>query len=506
MVSYIKSACINGLDGRIIETQTDINNGLPNFELAGLCGQVANESRERVRSAIRNSGFIFPMKRITVNLSPADMHKEGSGFDLAIALGILAASNEINIVNEKINKFIFLGELSLDGRINPVKGVLAVMIEAVRNNFEGIVIPAGNIKEAAIIEKIRIIAVNDLNSAADFAEDTSMPDFDINTGNIDIFKSYTVKEDFSDIKGQKSAKRALEIAAAGNHNCIMMGSPGSGKSMLAKRMPGILPEMTAEESLETNVIYSVTGMINEREKFINKRPFRSPHHNISAAGFIGGGSYPKPGEISLAHNGVLFLDEICEFAPYMIDMLREPIETGYINISRRNGMTVFPANFMLIAAANPCKCGLLYEKKCKCTPAELAKYNNKLSGAIMDRMDIKIEVSSSGIKVFNSDAREESSEDIKQRITKARNIQTERFKNDGIYSNSQMDNALIKKYVTINNKIIYLLEKYERSKSLSLRGCVSIFKMARTIADMEESIYVTEQNIMEALQLAIVQA
>ena len=501
MVSYAKSACINGVKSNIIETQTDINNGLPIFELVGLSGQVANESRERVRSAIRNSGYDFPMKRIVVNLSPAEMRKEGSQFDLAIAIGILAAANQINISYEIINKFIYIGELSLDGRVNPVKGVLPIVIEAVKNNFEGVIIPVENVTEALTVEGIRIIAVDSLYSAIDFTENTNIQDYDVKDKRKLNISNQNIKEDFADIKGQRSAKRALEIAAAGNHNCIMMGSPGSGKSMLAKCLPGILPEMTAKEAMETNVIYSIAGMINEREEFINKRPFRSPHHNISTAGLIGGGLYPVPGEISLSHNGVLFLDEINEFSSYVIDMLRQSLEAGYINISRKNGTTSYPADFMLIAAANPCKCGLLYEKKCECTPLEISKYKNKLSGAIMDRIDIKIEVSSAGVKVFNSDVKEEASEEIKKRIVSARNIQMERFKNDGIYSNSQMNNVLIKKYVSINDRIIYLLEKYEKARNLSLRGCISIFKLARTIADIDGNTNVSEDNILEALQL-----
>ena len=514
MVSYVKSACVDGIDGKIVEVETYISNGLPCFDLIGLSGKVANEAKERVRSAIKNSGFMFPMNRITVNIFPAEMRKEGSQFDLAIAMGILSATRQITMQKEVADRSIFIGELTLDGRVNHVTGVIPVTLEALKNEFSTVIVPERNAKEALVIttlkkieiKKLKIIAARNLIEASTFAEDSDSYDFDVR-GLKKSREEYILqnrkindktKEDFKDIKGHKAAKRAFEIAAAGNHNCIILGSPGSGKSMLAKRIPGILPEMIDGERLETGIIYSIAGMIKEME-FTNQRPFRAPHHGITAAALVGGGVNPRPGEISLAHNGVLFLDEICEFDSVAIDMLREPLESGQIIISRKNNRVLFPSRFMLVAAANPCKCGMLLEKKCCCTARELSKYQNKLSGAIMDRIDIRIEVATAGIKVFNSEHEEESSEEIRSRVNFARMIQLKRFENYGITSNSQMNNDMIREFVLMDAKVTHTLERYERANNLSLRGCVSILKVARTIADLNGGGDVNPDNIAEAI-------
>jgi len=510
LISYIKSACIKGISGKIIETETDIVNGLPYFDLVGLSGKVANESVERVRCAVRNSGYIFPMKRILVNLAPAEIHKEGSHYDLSIALGVLAASEQIKMNTADTNKFLFIGELSLDGKINPIKGILPIITEAIKHGFEGVVIPRGNVHETLLINGIRIIVADSLKNIIHFAENPYLYEFDVT----EIMKvraklekdEKVCTDDFSDIKGQKYAKRALEIAAAGTHNCLMVGSPGSGKTMLAKRAGGILPEMTENEAVETGMIYSVAGYENKKY-FSKERPFRSPHHGITSVKLIGGGRIPAPGEISLAHNGILFLDEICEFDLATLDMLREPLSIKQITISRKEGSVTFPSKFMLVAAANPCKCGMYLEKGniCKCTPKEVTKYQNRLSGAIMDRIDIKIELYSQKYVSEKVSKKEETSQQVRNRVELAWKIQTERFREDGITSNSQMNNALVEKYIQLDSECISILEKYSQMHYLSLRGVFSVLKLTRTIADLDCSAgkRVGKKHLMEALQYRI---
>ena len=514
MLSQIKSACTSGINGRIINVEADISNGIPRLELVGFSGKVANESGERVRSAIGNSGYIFPVKKIILNLYPAEIKKEGSQFDLAAALAILKASGQICPGNEReTEEYVFIGEASLNGRVNKVKGVLPIALEAFKKGYKGIVLPYENAKEAAAVRGIRIIGIGNIGHAAYFLENTECRELDYDGGRHmwENMKAENTarkeeKRNFSDIRGQREVKRALEIAAAGNHNCIMVGSPGSGKSAMAKCMPGILPEMTDEEAIETRMVYSVLGQFEQVNTDFYERPFRAPHHSISPANLIGGGKYPLPGEISMAHNGVLFMDEFCEFSERTLEMLREPIEEKRIRILRKGETFEFPADFILIVSTNPCKCGMLLERngKCRCTSYEVQKYRNKISGAIMDRIDIRTEVRSKGLEVITKNIKEESSEDIKKRVETAREIQKKRYLKEDISANSQLDIKLIKKYISLDQGCKRLLERYGETHSMSTRGYISVLKVARTIADIECS-EIKDFHIAEALKYRVIE-
>ncbi|RMF95213.1 MAG: ATP-binding protein [Candidatus Schekmanbacteria bacterium] len=500
MISRVESSTTIGIEAYTVHVEIDAAPGIPSYNTVGLPDTAVRESRERVKAAITNSGYKFPVKKITVNLAPANMRKEGPIFDLPIAAGILSAC----IPQARITRFgyVIAGELSLDGSIRPIKGVLPMALAAKKNGKRGIIIPFQNRLEASLVDGIEVIPVNHLTEAVNFLN-----------GNIEIspYKS-NIKElfqrqngiepDFCDVKGQEHAKRALEIAAAGSHNILMIGSPGAGKTMLARRLPSILPEMTFEEAIECTRIHSVLGNINSNFPIINKRPFRSPHHSISDAGLIGGGTSPMPGEASIAHNGVLFLDELPEFRRNVIESLRQPLEDGKITISRATGSLTFPSKFMLVAALNPCPCGYRFDenKQCICTPNQIQRYLAKISGPLLDRIDIHIEVPSLKFREMANDTRGESSETIRKRVNKARQIQLKRYEGSGIFFNSRMTQKHIREFCRINKESKDLLEAAIRKFSLSARAYDRILKIARTIADLDEAEKIKTEHIAEAIQ------
>jgi len=500
MLSKVKSFGLMGIDGYVVVVETDISNGIPSFDMVGLGDTAVKESKERVRSAIKNAGLEFPIKRITVNLAPADKKKEGSAFDLPIALGILIATEQIS--NRDIGNYAFMGELSLDGEIKPVKGMLPMVISARENGIDNIIVPIENADEAAVVNGINVLpaknildVVNHLNGVCKLSIHT----IDIN----ELFETnieYAV--DFADVKGQENVKRALEVAASGGHNCVMLGSPGCGKTMIAKRLPTILPSMTFEEALEVTKIHSIAGVLSDKVSLITQRPFRSPHHTISNVSLIGGGKYPKPGEISLAHFGVLFLDELPEFDKNALEVLRQPLEDGTVTISRINATFTYPARTTLICAANPCKCGNYLDdtKECTCTPKQIQQYLGKLSGPLLDRIDIHIEVPSVKFKDLESREEGEKSHVIRERVNTTRKIQQERYKGLNIYSNSELTPMLIKKYCKLDDKCREILKSAFETLGLSARAHNRILKVARTIADMDKSDKILKEHLLEAIQ------
>ena len=500
MLSKIKSLGLMGMDGYVVLVETDISNGLPTFDMVGLGDTAVKESKERVRAAIKNAGFKFHVNKITVNLAPADKRKEGSAFDLPIALGILAATGQVKLSNT--GNSAFLGELSLDGGIKPVKGILPMTISAKENGIENIFLPVENADEAAIVSGINVYPAKTINDVVNHLNGIeSIEKYDRDKDNIFKYNiSYDV--DFSDVKGQQAVKRALEVAASGGHNLIMVGGPGCGKTMMARRLPTILPSMTFEEALEVTKIYSIAGVLPERTPLITQRPFRAPHYTISSASLIGGGRIPKPGEISLAHYGVLFLDELPEFNKNVLEALRQPLEDGIVTISRVNATLTYPARTTLICAANPCKCGNYLEpsKECTCTPKDIQQYFGKISGPLMDRIDIHIEVSSVSYKELNSKEESEKSEDIRKRVNRARKIQQERYKDINIYSNAELSHSMIKKYCKLDDKCKSILENAFEKLGLSARAHGKILKVARTIADMEASEDIKVNHLLEAIQ------
>jgi len=500
MLSTVLSCATIGIDAYIVEVEVDIALGLPTFSTVGLPDAAVKESKDRVKAAISNTGFEFPVRRITVNLAPADIKKVGPIFDLPIAIGIIAAQG---LIDERVLKdYIILGELSLDGSIRSIKGSLSMAVAARSAGKKGIILPKENCEEAAVVQGVNVYPVSSFPDAVEFLNGR----LEIPSKKIDLEKTFEnhsrYKIDFTDVKGQEHAKRALEVAASGGHNIIMIGSPGSGKTMLAKRLPTILPDMTFEEAIETTKIHSVTGLLEKNKAMIATRPFRSPHHTISDAGLIGGGAMPMPGEVSLSHNGVLFLDELPEFRRNVLEVMRQPLEDGKVTISRALASLTFPARFMLAAAMNPCPCGFKYDtkKECTCTSGQIQKYLAKISGPLLDRIDIHIDVPSLKYKELSSDSAGESSSVIRKRVNSARKVQHERFKGDGIFCNAHMSPKQIKKHCAIDEAGQRLLETAINKFALSARAYDRILKVSRTIADLEGVPDIRAEHISEAIQ------
>jgi magnesium chelatase family protein len=501
MLSQVNSSAVLGVDAYIVEVEVDISGGLPRFDIVGLPDTAVQESRERVRSAIKNSGLEFPMKRITVNLAPADVRKEGPSFDLPIAVGILAATGQVD--PEGLDGTVVLGELSLDGGVRPVSGVLPVALKAREIKARRLVVPAHNVKEAAIVGEIEVYPVTTLAEVVQFFNDSqSMLPAVIDSRDLAALDEPTYDIDFNDVKGQAHVKRALEVAAAGGHNMVMIGPPGAGKTMLARRIPTILPPLSLEEALETTKLYSVCGLLSANEALVTRRAFRSPHHTISNAGLTGGGSYPRPGEVSLAHHGVLFLDELPEFRRDVLEVLRQPLEDGKVTIARAQASLTYPARFMMVAAMNPCPCGFHgdYVKPCTCTPHMIQRYLQRISGPLLDRIDIHIEVPRLRHDELIGHGTGEPSGVVRERVAAARERQVERFAGTGIYCNAHMSSRQIKQYCQASDEVKDLLRSAIAQLNLSARAYDRILKLSRTIADLAGDTDIGTAHVAEAIQ------
>ena len=500
MLVKVYAAALQGIDATIVTIEVNSSRGIK-FFLVGLPDSAVKESHERIMSALQVNGFRFPSRQIVVNMAPADIRKEGSAYDLPLAIGILASAGEVS--DEKLSKYLIMGELSLDGSLQPIKGALPIAISARAQGYEGFILPKQNAREAAVVNNLNVYGVENIKEVIEFFNgERELEPTIVNTREEFYQHQSSFPFDFADVKGQENVKRALEVAAAGGHNVIMIGAPGSGKSMMAKRLPSILPPLSLGESLETTKIHSVAGKLSKNDSLIATRPFRSPHHTISQVAMVGGGSNPQPGEISLAHNGLLFLDELPEFNRSVLEVLRQPLEDRHISISRAKYSLDYPASFMLVASMNPCPCGYYNHptKACVCNPGQVHRYLNRISGPLLDRIDIQIEIVPVPFEKMAEQQSIESSATIRERVIKARKIQEERFsRHPGIYCNAQMESKLLHQYATPDELGLNLLRTAMTRLNLSARAYDRILKVARTIADLEASASIKPHHLAEAI-------
>ncbi|MCY3723186.1 MAG: YifB family Mg chelatase-like AAA ATPase [Candidatus Poribacteria bacterium] len=501
MLATVLSSAMLGIDAYVVKVEVDVSGGMPAFSTVGLPDNAIKESRDRVTAAIKNSDFYFPPTRITANLAPADIRKAGSAFDLPIAIGVLGATNQVNLA--RLENAIILGELALDGSIRGIQGGLPIAIAAKENGIQDLILPAENAKEAAIVEGVNVYPVTSLAEAAAFLNSEKEIAPEPHTLSTHGPKAHPdALLDLLDVKGQEHVKRAIEVAAAGGHNLIMIGPPGSGKTMIAKRIPSILPRLSIDESLETTKIQSIIGILPNDTPLVVTRPYRSPHHTISDAGLIGGGNIPRPGEVSLAHNGVLFLDELPEFRRNVLEVMRQPLEDRQVTISRASASLTYPANFMIVAAMNPCPCGFFSDptRDCKCSPTQIQNYVSRISGPLLDRIDIQVEVPAVKYAELANETTGEPSAHVQERVEKARQIQQQRFADTTIHANASMESKQIREYCKIDSQAQELLRVAINQLGLSARAYDRILKVARTIADLERNPHIEAVHISEAIQ------